>query len=184
MRFGKKTFETILQPHIKHLYRVAYRLCGNTPDSEDLIQELLIKLYPQRNEMQSIEYLRAWMVRVLYHLYLDIKRREQRSPMAWLDNDETKLDRLTSNNTTPEALAEETSSQQQLINIVNTLNDDQRVLIILSDIEGYTLKELANILDIPIGTIKSRLSRARSQLRTLLSREPYQQNYHANITKG
>lgn len=180
MIFRKKTFEFIIQPHIKHLYQVAYRLCGNVHDSEDLIQDLLVKLYPQQQKLQSLEYLRPWMVRVLYNLYLDAKRSEQRSPMAWLDGDETALDDVVDEGLTPEAQVENDFTQQRLLDSLNRLNDNQRVLIILSDVEGYNLKELSTILDIPIGTIKSRLSRARSQLRVSLNMEPYQQNYRSN----
>ncbi len=180
MTFRKKSFEALLQPHIKHLYQVAYRLCGNPYDSEDLIQDLLIKLYPQQQDMQKIEYLRAWMARVLYHLYLDTKRREQRSPLAWIDNDETKLDSLVDNNLSPSELVESEFQQTWLLEALNSLNDNQRVLIILSDVEGYTLKEIAITLEIPIGTVKSRLSRARALLRDLLKMEPNQQHYRSN----
>ncbi len=180
MSFHKKSFEALLQPHIRHIYQVAYRFCGNTHDSEDLIQDLLVKLYPQQEEMQSIEYLRAWILRVLYHLYLDTKRREQRSPMARLDDDESKLDSVVDTSLSPEALVENDFTQQRLTDALTMLNDKHRVLVILSDVEGYSLKELATILDTPIGTVKSRLSRARSQLRILLSTEPSQQNYRSN----
>lgn len=180
MHFRGKSFEALLQPHIKHLYQVAYRLCGNPHDSEDLIQDLLIKLYPQQKEMQKIEYLRAWMARILYHLYLDTKRREKRSPLTWADNDEQVLEGLVDNNFSPEALVESDFQQQWLIEALNSLTDNQRVLIILSDVEGYTLKELAHTLDVPVGTVKSRLSRARAILRELLKMEPNQQNYRSN----
>lgn len=180
MFFRKKSFEAILQPHVKHLYQVAYRLCGNKHDSEDLIQDLFIKIYPQQEKMQSIEYLRAWMVRVLYHLYLDQKRREQRLPMAWLDNDDSVLETIADDNPTPDEFVENNFTQKRILAALDELSENHRTLIILSDIEGYTLKELVTIIDTPIGTVKSRLSRARAQLRDLLTMEPNQQNYRLN----
>ncbi|MHB8745347.1 MAG: DUF423 domain-containing protein [Gammaproteobacteria bacterium] len=77
--FGKKShavqFENLLRPHLEHLYRVAYRFAGNVCDAEDLVQDLLVKLYPKLSELTAVEQLRPWLARALYYHAIDKRRR-------------------------------------------------------------------------------------------------------------
>mgnify|MGYP003507901105 CR=1 FL=1 len=162
------SFEALLAPHIEHLYRLAYRFTGNRPDAEDLVQDLLVKLYPRRTELAGIEYLQPWLVRTLYNLFIDAVRRAGRNPLATASSDDT----LPELEAVPERDPEDLLLQQQLQQALLELNPDQRSLIVLHDIEDYTLPELEQLLDTPIGTLKSRLHRARERLRARLAMEP------------
>lgn len=170
-------FEQLLRPHLEALFRLAYRWTRSTADAEDLIQDLLIKLLPKTKELENIESLRPWLARVLYRLFVDSTRRAARSPLYLAtDHDDLTNNDLTSNNLPlpqqHELSAEETLSNAQqslaLTQKINQLDEPQRAVVILHDIEGYTLKELEQILDCPLGTLKSRLHRARKRLKTLL----------------
>ncbi len=168
-------FEALLAPHLKGLYRLAYRLSGQRQDAEDLVQDLLTKLYPRRHALKSVEDLRPWLTRVLYNLHIDAVRRRQRSP---LDHAEEMQEDLLSDPAYypahhPEQHVEQVLLQRRLQLAVGNLNADQRVLLALHDMEGYTLQELTQVLDTPIGTLKSRLHRARKALRAQLAREPF-----------
>lgn len=163
-------FERLLSPHIEHLYKLAYRFCGQQSDAEDLVQELLVKLYPKTQEISHIENLKPWLDKTLYHLFIDQKRKASRSPVDLKNED------LTENLENEASLPNhQTTSQeddrflQQVAKALLTLNPDQRSLIVMHDLEGYTLSELENLLATPIGTLKSRLSRARGKLKASLA---------------
>lgn len=158
----------MLAPHIEHLYRLAYRFTGNRPDAEDLVQDLLVKLYPRRAELAGIEHLQPWLVRALYNLFIDTVRRAGRNPLAAASGD----DALPGLEDVPQRAPEDLLLQQQLERALLELNPDQRSLIVLHDIEDYTLQELEQLMDTPIGTLKSRLHRARARLRGRLAMEP------------
>lgn len=167
-------FEALVRPHLKPLYRIAYRMTGRHEDAEDLIQELLTKLYPRRHELGEVERLRPWMVRVMYRLFIDDRRRQSRSPVH-LSVDtganpavNDPIDNLPAEYGNPETDIEEATRIRQLLIAVELLSEDHRIVLSLHDIEGYTLEEMQYILDCPIGTLKSRIHRARARLRTLL----------------
>jgi RNA polymerase sigma-70 factor (ECF subfamily) len=162
------SFEAVLAPHIEHLYRLAYRFTGNRADAEDLVQDLLVKLYPRRAELAAIDYLQPWLVRALYNLFIDSVRRAGRSPLTDASGDEV----LPALEDVPARDPEDPLLQQRLQQALLALNADQRSLIVLHDIEDYTLQELEQLLDAPVGTLKSRLHRARARLRGLLAMEP------------
>jgi RNA polymerase sigma-70 factor (ECF subfamily) len=170
-------FEILLQPHLQRLYQLAYRFTGQRADAEDLVQDVVIKLYPRLQEMQKIEKLSPWLARVLYRHFIDRTRSKQRSPVHLVGDDETTPDDYRSGATGPADNTEESILQGHLLRALERLNDDQRALVILHDVEGYTLNEIHTMHDVSLGTLKSRLNRARSRLRELLKNvEPFGDN--------
>ncbi len=165
-------FERLLAPHIERLFRLAYRYCGEVQHAEDLVQDLLLKLYPKRKELRQIESLSPWLSRSLYNHFIDTTRRGQRSPLYGAAPEEA-LHTLPSSDSQPDQEIERSDLQQQLERAMTRLSPEQRALISLHDIEGYTLQELQGMLDTPIGTLKSRLHRGRLQLRSSLQVEPF-----------
>ncbi len=155
-------------PHVSSLYRLAYHYCGQQSDAEDLVQELLLKLINRVEEMEQVEKLRPWLVRALYHLFIDRLRRDQRRPVELFQPDQLE---------TMMATAESGQSTEKLVLVDNIeqalkqLNHEQRTLVVMHDVENYTLTELEHILDAPIGTLKSRLHRARAKLRQILTED-------------
>jgi RNA polymerase sigma-70 factor (ECF subfamily) len=167
-------FEAIVRPHITSLYQLAYRFCGNQADAEDLIQDLLLKLYPKCEELEKIENKKSWMSRVLYHLYIDKIRQNSRRPDIVHDLDpDTVSDSVHIDNTTPEAELNNSLIQKEINHAMQSLNADQKALVVLHDMEEYTLPELSKMLDTPIGTLKSRLHRARASLRETLQKRTH-----------
>lgn len=159
-------FELLLKPHLKQLYRLAYRLTGNREDAEDLVQDVLLKLFPKLDEMKTIERLAPWLSRVLYRQFVDKYRQQQRQPLNLVDDD-IEQDQLAEQDTIsgPEELTNSGLTLGLLDQAIARLNEDQRQLVLLHDVEGYSLPELQEMLDVPLGTLKSRLNRARGQLR-------------------
>ncbi len=156
-------------------------MTGSHEDAEDLIQELLTKLYPRRRELEEVERLRPWLIRVMYRLFIDSHRRRTRSPVHLaVDNAAESgfdpIDQLAAPEGDPAVIIEEAARQRQLLLAVDRLSDDHRAVLSLHDIEGYTLEEMQVMLDCPIGTLKSRLHRARNRLRALLDELPGYEN--------
>ena len=166
-------FDELLSPYIEFLYRLAYRFAGKKEDAEDLLQELLLRLYPRMDTLREVRELKPWLARSLYNLYIDMLRSSKRSPLGNLDGDsDNVLAMMEDQHTQPDNHMELTQQQRQLMQAVNSLGEVHRSLVIMHDMEGYTLAELSQIMDLPLGTLKSRLHRARNKLRDKIQREP------------
>ena len=174
--FGKSPhthFEELVSPHLDKLYRLAYRLTGQRDDAEDLVQDLLLKIYPRLEELQGIEKPAPWLARVLYHLFIDQVRRQQKSPIRFMNDNEVIYETHASPAAEPSEVTNSGITLQLIDSSLKKLSEDHRILIILHDVEGYSLQEINHMTGTPVGTIKSRLSRARHKLREIiLNREP------------
>jgi RNA polymerase sigma-70 factor (ECF subfamily) len=169
-RVSAAQFEGLLRPHLEFLYRLAWRFSGSVADAEDLVQDMLLKLYPRAAQIASIEQLRPWLARVLYRQYVDLVRRRARSPEEPADLEA--LEAAAALEDGPESRAERGELRARLLAALDGLNAEQRAVVVMHDVEGYSLEELESILDAPLGTLKSRLHRARERLRARLGLEP------------
>jgi RNA polymerase sigma-70 factor (ECF subfamily) len=170
-------FEELLRPQAEYLYRLAWRFTGSVADAEDLVQDVLLKLYPRTQELLEIERLRPWLARVLYRQYVDSVRQRARSPIVELvtdaEGEDNPLDALPAMKDGPEEHAERSRLRERILRALDRLNPEQRAVVAMHDVEGYSLEELETILETRLGTLKSRLHRARQRLRTLLPMEPF-----------
>ena len=166
-------FESLLAPHVEPLYRFAYRLTGNRPDAQDLVQDLLTRLYPRTDELRQVAELRPWLARALYNRFVDQLRRRQTDALGAADPNEESLYAAADHGPGPEQETERGLLQRRIAVALSRLNPDQRTIVALHDMEGYTLAELETVLETPIGTLKSRLHRARAALPDLLDMEPF-----------
>jgi len=169
-----REFESLVREHIPALYRAAYRWTGAVDQAEDLVQELLTRLYPRLDELRGLDQVKPWALRVMYRLFVDQLRRQRNSPVQFglepADDDDT--DGRWAEELEPEILVDRELDQARIVAAWSELSDDHRVVLSMHDIEEYSLVEIAAITDTPIGTLKSRVHRARARLRDLLSREP------------
>lgn len=169
-----RRFEALVRPHLDPLFRLAYRLTGNRTNAEDLVQDVLIKIFPRYSEMSRIDNLGAWLARVMYNRFIDDTRSASRSPIYLaVDNtvdgtDSGTIDQLVTGDNPPLRDVEQSRQQQRLQAAMMKLDDDHRTILLMHDVEGYTFAELGEILDCPVGTLKSRLHRARAALRDRL----------------
>jgi len=162
------SFDALVRPHITYLYRLAYRFCGNPEDAEDLVQDLFVKLYPRCAELEVVEKLRPWLVTSLYRMFVDGTRRQKRSPLELIDDEVTFYETASSGTKSPDYELAEDQRIDQMEAAFQRLSEDHRVLLTLHDIEGYRLLELQKMLDVPVGTLKSRIHRARGRMRKIL----------------
>jgi RNA polymerase sigma factor (sigma-70 family) len=166
-----KRFEAILKPHFDALYAAARRLTFSSVDAEDLVQDVCLKSFARLDELERIEYPRAWLLKMLYHKFIDNQRIEQRSPISIADTglDSIEPDDLMQHESQPEHLADEEIRVARILMAMNRISDDQRSLVALRDIEGLSIKELQLLTGMPSGTIKAQLHRTRAKLGRILS---------------
>ena len=165
----KSEFEQRIAPHIEPLFRLACRLTNDASDAEELVQDVLVKLYPKRHELDSIEQVRPWVSRVMYRMFVDKWRRKRLEPLNESElGEDQDLDREVEQ-LSPEDYLQMRVEVDDVQEALERLSDDHRTLILMHDVEGYTLVELEEILDVPLGTLKSRVHRARARLRKLLA---------------
>ncbi|MBS1146461.1 MAG: Sigma-24 (FecI) [Proteobacteria bacterium] len=151
------------------LYRIAYAWCHDPALADDLVQETLSKALTQRGQLRVEASLKAWTVAIMNHCWLDHLRSRRD-----FDDVEDWQDELESSSDTPEA----SCNRKQVIACVRTavsrLPIGQRQVLTLVDLEEFGYAEVADILNIPVGTVMSRLSRARSSLKNFLDTEMQQ----------
>lgn len=178
--FGRKNqdhaFAQCVKPHLDALYRLAYRLTGHREDAEDLVHDLVVKVRSGSTDLHSLDKPGIWLAKVLYRLFVDRYRRQHRSP---IDSVGEITDELCGANAEfSESLASDLETQTDndrlttaLENALNQISEEHRVLIMLYEVEGYSLGEIQSMLDLPQGTLKSRLHRARARLREILEQD-------------
>ena len=171
MKQANEAFAELVRPHLSKLYRLAYRLTGSQHDAEDLVQDVLVKIYTRQDELTSIRELSPWLGRVVYNQFIDDKRRYGRTPLKLVGSDADVEDLAATANGSPANAASLAEVQERIIEALKKIAEEQRVVLVLHDVEGYKLKEIHELTGVPVGTLKSRLSRARARLRVLLEKD-------------
>ena len=167
-----RVFDTEFMPHIDSMYNFAYRLTFDEDDAKDLVQDTYMKAYRFINSFQEGTNAKAWLYRILKNSFINDFRKKSKQP-AKVDYQEVEQfynSEDTPSNATVDLRLETTKDMigDEVSNALNSLAVDFRTVIILCDLEGFTYEEMAKILDIPIGTVRSRLHRARNLLREKL----------------
>ncbi len=170
----RERFDRDVLPLLSSLYGAALRLTRNAADAEDLVQETYLRAYRGFGGFQEGTNLKAWLYRILTNSYINTYRKKQREPQIVEgpdDVDEWYLyDRLGGRNV--EGSAEEAVldqiPDQAVKDAVESLPERFRLPVLLADVEGFSYKEIAEIMDTPIGTVMSRLHRGRKALERAL----------------
>lgn len=155
-------------------YNVAYRMLRNEDGAADAVQDSFIKAYRALDGFQGGNF-RSWLMRIVANTCYDVLRARQRRATDSLDDltfEQEQTPYLIDHSERPEAYAERMELNKFLEAGIWSLPPDQRMVLVLCDIHGYTYEEIAEIAELPMGTVKSRISRARTRLRDFLLRNP------------
>jgi RNA polymerase sigma-70 factor, ECF subfamily len=165
----EERFEREALPLLGEMYAAALRLTRNPADAEDVLQETYLRAYRGFDTFKEGTNLRAWLYRILTNAFINTYRKRQREPQTVSDDEVPEwylYERLGGDGAEASAEAEvlETLPDEDVQDALASLPEQFRLAVLLADVEGFSYKEIAEILDIPIGTVMSRLHRGRRAL--------------------
>ncbi len=171
---NRKAFDVLLHRYERPIYHLAYRLAGNHDDAHDIAAEAALRIFRSIGTFRCAITLPAWINRIVANVFYDMRRRQQRHPASSLDALAEKtggklLAAEDNSRISPHVHAEENEKTRILNEAIAALPDYQRTMVTLFHSEGRTYEEIASMMDIPVGTVKSRLNRARLALREMLA---------------
>ena len=172
----QEAFEAELQPILDKAYAIAYRLAGNRDDAQDLVQDAAIQAFRAFGTYQSGTNFKAWFTRILVNRFLNVKRAQGRRPQTVsIDEAEdfflyqqAKNRKMLARGSDPAAALTAKIDRQLIADALMELPDEFRAVATLYLIENYSYEEIAQMLDLPIGTVRSRLHRGRKRLQKSL----------------
>ncbi|HYI58254.1 MAG TPA: RNA polymerase sigma factor SigE [Microlunatus sp.] len=160
------SWEQIVRDHSARVFRLAYRLTGNSHDAEDLTQDVFVRVFRSLHTFQPGTF-EGWLHRITTNLFLDSARRKQKIRFDGLA--EGSEERLPSPWPSPSEALADAGLDHDVAAALAALPPDFRAAVVLCDIEGLTYEEIAAVLDTKIGTVRSRIHRGRAQLRAALA---------------
>ena len=160
------TWDEVVELHSARVYRLAYRLTGNRHDAEDLTQEVFVRVFRSLSSYTPGTF-EGWLHRITTNLFLDGARRKAKIRFDALADDADM--RIPSRAVTPDAAVLEGLFDEDVEAALAALSPDFRAAVVLCDIEGLSYEEIADVLDLKLGTVRSRIHRGRSMLRKALA---------------
>ncbi len=163
-------FEILVGNYQQRIYSTLFGMLGNRQDAEDVTQETFITAFRKLDKFESRSSFYTWLHRIAFNAAIDLQRRKKRTKNQFVSSEMIDTAEPTGQKTSSPAsivMAKETVSQVQLA--LSRLDEERRNIIVLRDLQGIDYAEIASMLDIPVGTVRSRLHRARIELREILN---------------
>ena len=167
-----EAFNRLMEKHERRMYAVALRMCANREDAQDCLQEAMLRVYRSIGNFKGESSFATWLYRITMNACLDELRRRKNKQSASLDYLLDEGWAPADESGSPEKQAVRAEASRILHQTIRELPEDMRAAVVLRDIQGYSYEEIAQILDINVGTIKSRISRGREKLREKLREKP------------
>lgn len=178
-------FEQEAMPHMDALYNFALRMTGDPEDADDLVQETYLKAFKFFDKFEKGTNCKAWMFRILKNSFINDYRKTSKEPdKVDYDDIQNFYETIKSSDVKTQHVQEDVFSQlldDDISKAITNLPEDFRTVIILSDIEGFTYEEIADFVDCPVGTVRSRLHRARKMLYASLYDYAKDKGYIENV---
>tara|TARA_R100001143_G_scaffold63588_2_gene72823 strand:- start:80535 stop:81110 length:576 start_codon:yes stop_codon:yes gene_type:complete len=179
----QQDFNEEILPHLDALYNFGLRLTADPNDAEDLVQDTIVKAFRFFSSYEKGTNAKAWLFRILKNSYINNYRRKSKKPQE-VDYDEVasfyesiRAERTNSSDLEDKMFRE--LIDDDLSNALDSIPEDFRTVVLLCDVEDFTYEEIANMLDVPIGTIRSRLHRGRNLLKAQLMEYATKRGYAA-----
>ncbi|MDG6774214.1 sigma-70 family RNA polymerase sigma factor [Thiomicrorhabdus sp. ZW0627] len=167
----RRRFNAALENKYDRLYRLAYAWSHHPAMAQDLVQETMLKALEKRKDLSNLEHLDAWLSKIMRNQFLDNMRFNRR----WEWAEESEIDQHFSVDCSESEMIKK-QSQDAFYQAMAKLPFDQREVIVLADLQGFSYQEISDITSTPIGTVMSRISRGREKLRSLLQHSDVQRD--------
>ncbi len=165
----RRSFESEALPHLDSVYRVALRLTGDEARADDLTQETMLRAYRSWHQYKSGSNVRAWLLTILRHTFINEYRKSKRAgPTVDIGDIESFSVFDDVQDVDPEGTFFKQIVDEEVIRAIDSLPDEFRETLVLSDVERLSYAEIADVTGVPVGTVKSRLFRARQVLQRML----------------
>ncbi|BCU82824.1 ECF RNA polymerase sigma factor SigW [Polycladomyces abyssicola] len=162
----KRAFESLVNRYKRNVYYQAYGMLNDVMEAEDVLQEAFIKAYFSLKELDSIYAFTSWLSRIVYHLCYDRLQKRKKVKTIVIDW----LDKRNKQPIDSDSLIEQKQLQIDLHQAMQSLSSEHRAVLLLREIQGLSYKEIAKIMRVPEGTVKSRIHAARLALRNALKK--------------
>ena len=167
-----ESFNALVKMYQNQVYGVALRMVRDAALAEDLTQDAFISAFRNLNQYRGGSF-KSWLMRIVRNATLDSLRRTQRRPTDSLDENMVAFEsQLVSDEPSPADVAENAELGDHIKDVMAELHPDQKMALVLIDIEGYSYEDAAQAMSVGVGTVKSRLSRARARMRETLMADP------------
>lgn len=172
-RKDAKAFDELVSQYERRIYNFAMRLSGNADDAEDIAQETFIRVFNAIQNFRGDSNFSTWVFRIAHNVFLDMRKKVKAHPQTSLEEsvelDESEVTRQVEDpNPLPDEVAQASELHDILQRAIDALPDYQREMVVLYHTQNKSYEEIAEIMELPIGTVKSRLNRARIALKSLL----------------
>lgn len=165
-----ESFEKLISEYNRYVYNVAYRMMGNEQDAEDMAQEALIKAFKAISTFNKESQFSTWLYRIVINTCKDELRKRKEKTLS-LDDEDGVKHIVSSDEADPLLIYEKNEIKARVQGAIDQLSEDYKAVIVLRDLMGYSYDEIGTILDVPIGTVRSRLNRSRQKLKLILKAE-------------
>jgi len=169
---SEESFNLLVKRFKDRLHNFLYRYTHNHQDCEDLVQETFLRVYSNRQSYERIAKFSTWMYTIALNLARSLYKKKKRKTTVTIHEDESDPDdckmELEDDNVLPDVLLHQKMCMNHLEKALPKLNDDFREVVLLRDIQQLSYEEVAEITELPMGTVKSRINRGRAQLQNLL----------------
>jgi len=166
------SFELLIKDYQVYAYNIAYRMMGNEEDAKDAAQEALIKVYKSIHKFKETSSFSTWLYRIVMNTCKDeLKKRKEKvlSLDKEMETDDGTMSReIGDESLNPSKIVERNEVSHVVQEAINTLPDANKMVIVLRDIQGLSYEEISQVIKEPVGTVKSRISRGRNQLKKIL----------------
>lgn len=165
------SFEKLIVKYNRYVYNIAFRMMGNEEDAKDMSQETLIKAFKAISQFKMEANFSTWLYRITINVCKDELRKRKENVLSYdaeINDEGTLKDIIKDENANPILIYEKLELRESIETALSKLSDDNKSVVVLKDLLGYSYEEIGEILQIPIGTVRSRLNRSRSTLKRLL----------------
>lgn len=167
-----QSFERLIKDYQKMAYNVAYRIMGNEEDAKDMTQEALIKVFKNLKKFRMDSSFSTWLYRIVMNTCKDELRKKKMKVISIDQPIETGDGQvymeLEDQRLKPDEIVASKETQKEVHQALQEVNETNRMVVVLRDIKGFSYSEISDIMDVPVGTIKSRINRGRQELKNIL----------------